>query len=175
MVFCVSCGNQLLGPYCHHSGVEYSQSTSDAQSQVPVLTIPEGAAKKKDSLSKKRKSSKVSKSAARATSKSNGSAAGGINTAQASRHVPESGPCLLLSPHQRPQARRPWPSWRRKVARREGRGTRKTHAGPGKPPAKAYEATDGRAKRGEHEEEEMTGRPKEPVNKIYSRTTVTLL
>ena len=78
MVFCVSCGNQLLGHYCHQCGSEDSQSTADAQSQVPVLTIPEGDAKKHV---KKGKSRKDGKFAARdaAASKSNGSVAWGID------------------------------------------------------------------------------------------------
>ena len=40
MVFCVSCGNKLAGRYCCQCGGD-SQSTADAQSQVPVLTIPD--------------------------------------------------------------------------------------------------------------------------------------
>ena len=90
MVFCGSCGNQLLGRYCRQCGAEDSQSTVDAHSQIPVLTIPEGAAKKNERLSKQSKSCQVGMSAARAASKSNGSTAGGIGAAQASGHVPES-------------------------------------------------------------------------------------
>ena len=37
MVFCISCGNKLAGRYCGQCGGD-SQSTADAQSQVPVLT-----------------------------------------------------------------------------------------------------------------------------------------
>ena len=37
MVFCVSCGKKLAGRYCNQCGKD-SQSTADAQSQVPVLT-----------------------------------------------------------------------------------------------------------------------------------------
>ena len=86
MVFCVGCGNQLLGRYCRQCGAEDSQWTAHAQSQVPVLTIPTAEAKKR----KQSNSRQVSKSAASAALKSNGSAAGGIGVAQASGHVPGS-------------------------------------------------------------------------------------
>ena len=44
MVFCVSCGHKLAGRYCGQCGGD-SQSTADAQSEVPVLTVPAGGAK----------------------------------------------------------------------------------------------------------------------------------
>ena len=62
MVFCVSCGHKLVGRYCGQCGGD-SQSTADAQSEVPVLTVT------------KRKGSA-------AASKRKGSAAGGIGVAQ---------------------------------------------------------------------------------------------
>ena len=92
MVFCVSCGNKLAGRYCGQCGGD-SQSTAHAQSEVPVLTIPAGAAKKKESflVSKTSTSRKVGKSAAGDASKGKGSAAGGIGVAQASGQVLECG------------------------------------------------------------------------------------
>ena len=54
MVFCVSCGHKLAGRYCGQCGGD-SQSTADAQAEVPVLTVPAGGAKKllpKDRLRK---------------------------------------------------------------------------------------------------------------------------
>ena len=71
MVFCVGCGNQLLGRYCRQCGAEDSQWTAHAQSQVPVL--------------KQSKSRKGGKSAASAALKSNGSAAGVVEPV----HKPE--------------------------------------------------------------------------------------
>ena len=44
MVFCVSCGHKLAGRYCGQCGGD-SQSTADAQAEVPVLTVPAGGAK----------------------------------------------------------------------------------------------------------------------------------
>ena len=44
MVFCVSCGHKLAGRYCGQCRGD-SQSTADAQSEVPVLTVPAGGAK----------------------------------------------------------------------------------------------------------------------------------
>ena len=73
MVFCVSCGNKLAGLYCGQCGGD-SQLTTDAQSEVPVLTIPSGTAKKKESFSKTSTSRKVGKSAARDALKGKGSA-----------------------------------------------------------------------------------------------------
>ena len=92
MVFCVGCGNQLLGRYCRQCGAEDSQWTAHAQSQVPVLTIPtaELAAAAVAKKKKQSKSRKDGKSAASAALKSNDSAAGGIGVAQTSGHVPES-------------------------------------------------------------------------------------
>ena len=68
MVFCVSCGNKLAGRYCGQCGGD-SQSTADAQSEVPVLTVPAGGAKKKERFSKTSQSQKVGKCAARDASK----------------------------------------------------------------------------------------------------------
>ena len=99
MVFCVSCGHKLVGRYCGQCGGD-SQSTADAQSEVPVfnsVTIPAGAAKKKERLSKTSKSQKVGKSAARDASKRKGSAAGGIGVAQASGQVLENLPAAVAS------------------------------------------------------------------------------
>jgi hypothetical protein len=96
------------------------------QSQVHVLTILKGAAKKKERLSRQSKSRTVGnlKSAASAASKSNGSAAGGshssIDVAQASGHVPESDvralPAAIASTASGPPARREHPV----AARAEG-------------------------------------------------------
>jgi uncharacterized OB-fold protein len=111
VVFCVSCGKKLAGPgrYCSQCG-EDSQSTADAQSQVPVLTtvmIP-----------------------------SKGSAAGGISVAQASGQVLESLPAAVVS-RASPQA-----AVFIQTAAQGAKKSRKVHAGPGRPPAKTYEATD---------------------------------
>jgi hypothetical protein len=98
MVFCVSCGNKLAGRYCRQCGAEDSQSTANAQSQVPVLTVTipaEGAAKKHGKGKGRR--SKDCKSAARDASKSKGSAAGGIGAAQASGQVLDSLPAAVAS------------------------------------------------------------------------------
>ena len=84
MVFCVSCGHKLAGRYCGQCGGD-SQSTADAQAEVPVLTVPAGGAKKL--LTRKDRSSKTSQrqkvAAARDASKHKGSAAGGIGVASA--------------------------------------------------------------------------------------------
>ena len=87
MVFCVGCGNQLLGRYCRQCGAEDSQWTAHAQSQVPVLTIPtaELAAASEAKKKKQSKSRKGGKSAASAALKSNGSAAGVVEPV----HKPE--------------------------------------------------------------------------------------
>jgi hypothetical protein len=97
---CVSCGKKLAGRryYCGQFG-EDSQSTADALSQVPVLTtvmiqVPGPA--KKHSKGKGRRSNDCT-SAARDTSKSKGSAAGGISAAQASGQVLESLPAAVAS------------------------------------------------------------------------------
>ena len=74
MVFCVSCGHTLDGRYCGQCGGD-SQSTADAQSEVPVLTVSAGGAKKKERFSKTSQSQKVGKCAACDASKRKGSAA----------------------------------------------------------------------------------------------------
>ena len=141
MVFCVSCGNQLLGHYCRQCGAEDSQWTAHAQSQVPVLTIPtaELAAEAKK---KKSKSRHVSKSAASAALKSNGSAAGGIDVAQASGHVPGSDVRALPAAIASTASGSPAVNMLAAQGGKKGGGRGKIHAGPGKPPAKTYEATD---------------------------------
>jgi hypothetical protein len=100
MVFCVSCGHKLAGRYCGQCGGD-SQSTADAQSEVPVLTVPAGGAKnlltEKERFSKTSQSQKVGKFAARDASKRKGSAAGGIGVAQASGQVLENLPAAVAS------------------------------------------------------------------------------
>ena len=81
MVFCVSCGKKLAGRYCGQCGGD-SQSTADAQSEVPVLTVPAGGAK-----------NLLTQNA----SKRKGSAAGGIGVAQASGQVLENLPAAVAS------------------------------------------------------------------------------
>ena len=125
MVFCVSCGNKLAGRYCRQCGAEDSQSTADAQFQVPVLTIPAEGAAKKHGKGKGRRS-KDCKCAAREASKSKGSAAGGIGAAQASGQVLESLPAAVAS-RASPQA-----AAAIQVAQGAKKGgTAKVHAGPG--------------------------------------------
>ena len=68
MVFCVSCGHKLAGRYCGQCGGD-SQSTADAQAEVPVLTVPAGGAKKlltrKDRFSKTSQRQKVARDASK--------------------------------------------------------------------------------------------------------------
>ena len=131
-LFYVSCGKKLAGRYCSQCG-EDSQSTADAQSQVPVLTtvmIP-GPGKQG-----KGRRSKDCTSAVRDTSKSKGSAAGGISVAQASGQVLESLPAAVTS-RASPQA-----AAFIQTAAQGAKKSGKVHAGPGRPPAKTYEATD---------------------------------
>ena len=95
MVFCVSCGHKLAGRYCGQCGGD-SQSTADAQAEVPVLTVPAGGAKKllpKDRLRKTSQRLEVGRDA----SKRKGSAAGGIGVAQASGQVLENLPAAVAS------------------------------------------------------------------------------
>ena len=136
MVFCVSCGHKLAGRYCGQCGGD-SQSTADAQSEVPVLTVPAGGAKnlltEKERFSKTSQSQKVGKFAARDASKRKGSAAGGIGVAQASGQVLENLPAAVAS-----RASPPFTQ----TAAHGGKKFGKVHAGPGRPPAKTYEATD---------------------------------
>jgi len=144
MVFCVGCGNQLLGRYCRQCGAEDSQWTAHAQSQVPVLTIPtaELAAAAEAKKKKQSKSRKGGKSAASAALKSNGSAAGGIGVAQASGHVPESHVRALPAAIASTASGSPAVNMLAAQGGKKGGGRQKIHAGPGKPPAKAYVATD---------------------------------
>ena len=127
MVFCVSCGHKLAGRYCGQCGGD-SQSTADAQSEVPVLAVPAGGAKNllTHNASKRKGSADASapkRKGSSAASKRKGSAAGGIGVAQASGQVFENLPAAVAS-------------------RASGKKSGKLHAGPGRPPAKTYEATD---------------------------------
>ena len=126
-VFCVSCGHKLAGRYCGQCGGD-SQSTADAQSEVPVLTVPAGGAKNllTHNASKRKGSADASapkRKGSSAASQRKGSAAGGIGVAQASGQVLENLPAAVAS-------------------RASGKKSGKVHAGPGRPPAKTYEATD---------------------------------
>ena len=137
MVFCVSCGHKLAGRYCGQCGGD-SQSTADAQSEVPVLAVPAGGAKNllTQNASKRKGSADASapkRKGSSAASKRKGSAAGGIGVAQASGQVLENLPAAVAS-----RASPPFTQ----TAAHGGKKFGKVHAGPGRPPAKTYEATD---------------------------------
>ena len=129
MVFCVSCGHKLVGRYCGQCGGD-SQSTADAQSEVPVLAVPAGGAKNllTHNASKRKGSADASapkRKGSSAASQRKGSAAGGIGVAQASGQVLENLPAAVAS-RASPQA-----ASFTETAAVGGNKSGKVHGGPG--------------------------------------------